>query len=113
MHIRHCVLYEYKLGRKATEATKNICSVQCVRKVRELIEKYFFHIFFLLQLAKYFSLNDTISQNMKSKARPLRENARVQIQTLAKEGITPKRNCKKIKGGSYYRVQMEGQEHCK
>ena len=73
--------------------------VQCVRKVRELIEKYFFHIFFLLHLAKYFSLNDTISQNMKSKARPPREHVRVQIQTLAKEGITPKEIAKKLKVG--------------
>ena len=87
--------------------------LQCVRKVRELIKKYFFHIFFLLQLAKYFSLNDTISQNMKSKARPPREHVRVQIHTLAEEGIIPKHIAKKIKGGSYYRVQMEGQEHCK
>ena len=27
VYIRHCMLYEYNLGRKATEATKNICYV--------------------------------------------------------------------------------------
>ena len=40
MHIRHCILYEFKKGSKASQAARNIRSVYCIKtrpRVSELV----------------------------------------------------------------------------